>query len=266
MEFDWQVFFIDKGIVLASSLFNLLVGLLVIRFISGRLSVYFKKKIKDPTIALFLLNIIYGAMILILSIMVLTKLGVPSASLLTVLGAGSLAIGLSIKDSLSNIASGIMLIFLRPFRIGDSVEAGGVFGSILQVNLFSTKLKTANNQVIYLPNKNIMNGRIDNYSEMPTRRIDLPVGVSYSAKLDEVKAVLLDIINEDERILKSPEPYIGVTSLADSAVIISVRPWVNKGDYALVLARLQETIKNRFDEKGIAIPYPQMDVHLTKES
>jgi small conductance mechanosensitive channel len=265
IEFDWYGFLVNRGLDVAYSLMSLLIGLFVIRIIRGRLRDVLKKKVKDPTALLFVVNIAYGGMLLVLAIIVLTKLGVPSASLLTVLGAGSLAIGLALKDSLTNISSGILLIFLRPFRIGNTVEAGSVFGTVEQINLFTTQIKTANNQVCYVPNKNIMNGRIDNYSERKTRRVDLSIGISYGSDLSRAKVILQNLFEGEKRILKDPKPFIGVKDLADSAVVLCVRPWVKTPDYWPVLCELQEKIKLKFDEEGIEIPFPQMDINVQKQ-
>ncbi|MCK4502060.1 MAG: mechanosensitive ion channel, partial [Desulfuromonadales bacterium] len=174
-------------------------------------------------------------------------------------------IGLSLQGTLSNFASGIMLILFRPFKVGDFVEAGGVSGIIEEIQIFSTKMSSVDNKEITVPNGQIIGSTITNYSAKETRRVDLVIGVGYNDDLKKVREVLEDILSSDDRILKDPEPTIGVLELADSSVNFAVRPWVKSENYWPVLFATQETIKLRFDAEGISIPYPQQDLHIIKE-
>ncbi len=220
----------------------------------------------DPTLAGFLGNVAYGLIMAVVVIAALGELGVSTTSAAALLGGAGVAIGLSLKDQLSSFAAGVMLIMFRPFRVGDFVEAGGVSGTIEQIKIVATVMKTPNNQEITVPNHAIWGGNITNFSIRPTRRIDLPVGISYDSDFRKAKDILQNIAESDERVLKDPAPWLGVTELADSAVIISFRTWVNTPDFWQTRSDLIERIKLRFDEAGIGIPFPQMDVHLQQES
>lgn len=190
------------------------------------------------------------------------QLGLNVTSLLAVLGAAGLAIGLALKDSLSNFAAGVMLIFFRPFRIGDWVEAAGVSGEIEGITIFHTLMNSGDNKQIIVPNAKIYEGTITNYSTKPTRRIDLVIGVGYSDDLKQAKALIVSVMAADPRIMTEPAPLVAVDELADSSVNFVVRPWVAKGDYWSVRRGLIENIKASFDANGISIPFPQQDVYL----
>lgn len=265
-KFNSYKYLIEQGTSVGAALLILIIGLIIAKIVRARMRTVAKSRVKDPTAALFITNAVYGVLLLVLFIIVLTKLGVPSGSLLTILGAGSVAIGLAIKNSLSNVASGLLLIFLRPFRIGDFVDAGGVWGTVDQINLFTTRLKTTNNECVYLPNAQIMNNKIQNNSKNMTRRLDLTIGISYGSDIKKAKAITEELFKQEPRILKDPAPAVMVKELADSSVNLAVRPWVKKADYTGVMFDLLENIKLEFDKQGIEIPFPQMDVHLSKES
>ena len=192
------------------------------------------------------------------------QLGIETASLVAILAAAGLAIGLALQGSLANFASGVMLIIFRPLKVGDFVEAGGATGTVREIGIFTSILSSPDNKKIYVPNANLTGANIINYSAFGTRRIDLVAGVSYGDSLDLVKATLEQILAEDDRILTDPAPTIAVLELADSSVNFAVRPWVKEEDYWDVRFDTQEKIKQRFDEKGISIPFPQQDVHLIK--
>jgi small conductance mechanosensitive channel len=218
----------------------------------------------DTTLSNFLGNLIYYVLLAAVLIATINQLGVETTSLLAVLGAAGLAIGLALQGSLSNFASGVMIIGFRPYTVGDFIEAGGVSGVVEQVQIFTTIMRTGDNKKIIVPNSQIMAGEITNYSANPTRRVDLVAGCGYDDDLDQVRKVLEGIIAADDRILADPAPSIAVSELADSSVNFVVRPWVNSGDYWGVYCDLTEQIKKQFDAAGIAIPYPQRDVHVYK--
>ena len=194
----------------------------------------------------------------------INQLGIQTTSLLAILGAAGLAIGLALQGSLSNFAAGVMIVGFRPYRVGDVIEAAGVAGKVEEVQIFTTVLLTADNKTIIIPNSQVMAGEITNYSAQPTRRVDLVAGCGYGDDLDKVRDVLRDIVSADDRVLSDPAPTIAVSELADNSVNFVVRPWVQRDDYWNVYFDLTEQIKKRFDAEGISIPYPQQDVHLFK--
>ena len=219
----------------------------------------------ERTLINFLSNIVYYALLAAVIIAALNQLGVSTASFLTVIGAAGLAIGLALKDSLGNFSSGVMLILFRPFKIGDFVTVAGVSGTVEEINIFNTGMKTPDNQKIIVPNSSIMGNVITNVTANPIRRIDLVVGIGYGDKIDQAKDVLRRILAEESHILKDPAPAIAVSELADSSVNFVVRPWVKTEDYWTIRFDLMEKIKLQFDEAGINIPYPQQDVHMFVE-
>ncbi len=216
----------------------------------------------DRALTGFVGNLIYAAIATFAAIAALNKLGIQTTSLIAIVGAAGLAIGLALKDSLGNFAAGVMILIFRQFKAGDTIEAAGVLGTVETLNIFSTQLKTGDNKTIYVPNGKLLGDNIINYSAKPIRRVDLVIGVSYSSDLGHVKQVLTDILTHDDRILNDPEPTIGVLALADNSVNFAVRPWVASTDYWPVHFDLHAAIKSRFDDEGIGIPFPQRDVHL----
>lgn len=242
----------------------LIVGLLIAYAIKQRLHAFFRHSPGDQTVKLFLVNMLHGAVLLVLATIVLTQLGVPTTSLVALLGAGSIAIALAIKDSLSNIASGFLLIFLQPFKIGDVVELCGILGTVDQINLFTTRVKTPNYESIHFPNNKIMNDKIINKSFKGLRRIDMPISINYDADIKKARAIIMREIEKNDLLLGDPAPAVVVKSLADSAVVLAVRVFSKKENYATALYTLQEHIKLAFNEQGVAIPYPQLDVHLNQ--
>ncbi|MBU1233697.1 MAG: mechanosensitive ion channel, partial [Proteobacteria bacterium] len=189
-----------------------------------------------------------------------------TTSFLAILGAASLAIALALKDSLSNFASGVMLILFHPFKVGDVITAAGVTGTVQQIDIVSTVLITGDNQKIVVPNKTITSSTITNINAHPTRRIDLTVSIGYDDDIRQAKTTLDELVKADDRILTDPAPTIAVSELADSSVNLVVRPWVQTSDYWNVRFDLMEKIKLTFDERGISFPYPQQDVHMHQES
>ena len=223
-----------------------------------------KQKNVDQTLSMFLDNIIYYILMVVVILTALEQLGIETTSFLAILGAAGLAIGLALKDSLSNFASGVMIILFRPYKIGDVINAAGVTGKVKEIHLFNTEFTTPDNQKILVPNGAITAGSITNINAHDTRRVDLVIGIGYDDDIKKAKNLLHDIVNDNEKVLKDPAVTIAVSELADSSVNFIVRPWVQTADYWDVKFNLTETIKHRFDEEGISIPYPQSDVHLYK--
>ena len=221
-----------------------------------------EKKDIDALLITFTSNLAYLALLAIVIIAALGEIGVQTTSFIAIIGAAGLAIGLSLQNSLANFASGIMIIFFRPFKVGDFVEAGGISGIVEGIQIFSTQMRTGDNKAIIVPNSSITGGNITNYSAKETRRIDLVFGIGYDDNIKTAKQVLEDIISQDERILKDPAPVIAVSELGESSVNFVVRPWVKTEDYWDVCWDLTETVKLRFDEEKISIPFPQRDVHV----
>ncbi|MFP4313032.1 MAG: mechanosensitive ion channel family protein [Alphaproteobacteria bacterium] len=236
------------------------------KFIAKRvvkiLETLMRKSNIDNTLVSFAGNVIYGLALAFVVIAALSQLGINTTSLAAIVAAAGLAIGLSLQESLSNLASGVMIILFRPFKTGDYIEAAGTSGTVEEISIFTTHLKTPDNKCIIVPNGSIISGNITNYSAKPTRRIDLTFGIGYGDDLKKAKKILEKIVKDDKRILKEPEAVIAVSELADSCVNIVVRPWVNSADYWSVYFDLQENVKLQFDKEGISIPYPQQDMHI----
>ncbi|QUX98212.1 mechanosensitive ion channel protein [Marinomonas sp. CT5] len=251
---------------------NLVVGLVIFfmgKFIASKVSHWCENRLLkasvDQAVAGFASSILYALMFAGVALMALGQIGVETTSFIAILGAAGLAVGLALQGSLSNFASGVLIILLRPFRSGDFIDAGGQMGTVNRIELFHTYLRTPDNRVIIVPNSSVMNGSIVNFSREATRRLDLVIGISYDADIRLAKQIMEEIVNADERILKDPACLIAVSELADSSVNFFLRPWVASGDYWAVRADLLEKIKYTFDERGVGIPYPQMDVHVHKQ-
>jgi len=215
----------------------------------------------DQALTGFVGNLVNALVVTFAVIAALNKVGIQTTSLIAIVGAAGLAIGLALKDSMGNFAAGVMILIFKQFKAGDFIEAAGVLGVVETLNIFSTQLKTGDNKTVYVPNGKLIGDNIINYSTKPTRRIDMVVGVSYDADLSHVKKVLEDILAKESRVLEDPAPTIGVLELADNSVNFAFRPWVNAADYWGVHFDLHAALKTRFDEEGIGIPYPQRDVH-----
>ncbi|ACN15381.1 MscC4 [Desulforapulum autotrophicum HRM2] len=216
----------------------------------------------DPTIINFTGSLTYIALLVFVIIAALGQLGIQTTSFIAVVGAAGLAIGLALQGSLSNFAAGFLMIIFRPFTIGDFIEGGGVAGTVEEISIFTTILKTPDNKTVIIPNAKLTEGNIVNWTVKGTRRVDLVMGIGYDDDIDKAKQIMADVLAQEDRILKDPAPQIALTELADSSVNFVVRPWVNAADYWNVYCALTENIKKAFDANGISIPYPQRDVHL----
>lgn len=250
---------------LAIALAIFVIGRIVARVLSGIVRKILTKN-SDETLAKFLASIVYMLLMVMVVIAALGQLGVDTTGFAAILAAAGFAVGMALQGSLGNFASGVMLMFFRPVKVGDFVEAGGTSGVILEIGVFSTIMKTGDNKRIIVPNSGITGGNITNYSAHDTRRVDLVFGIGYDDDIKQAKELLNTIVNEHPKVLKDPAPTIAVSELADSSVNFVCRPWVNSADYWGVLFDLTETVKLRFDAAGISIPYPQTDVHLHKDA
>jgi len=260
---DWVSQF---GLKLIAAIVVFFVGKWLARKISNLLRRGMEKADTDPTLIGFVGNITYFGLLTMVVIAAVGQLGVQTTSFIAVLGAAGLAIGLALQGSLANFAAGVLMIIFRPFKAGDFVETAGTSGVVEEVQLFTTKMRTPDNKTVIIPNAQVTAGTITNYSARDTRRLDLVFGVGYGDDLDKVKRVILEVLGEEERLLKDPEPLVGVLNLGESSVDFAVRPWVNSADYWPVFFDLQEKMKKRFDQEGISIPFPQRDVHLFQQS
>ena len=255
----------NYGLPIVWAILIFIVGRIASRIISNSVAKIMVKSNVDETLVKFAKNMIYIALMIFVILAALGKLGIETTSFAAIIAAAGLAIGLSLQGTLGNFAAGVMLILFRPFKVGDFVEAGGVAGIIEEIQIFSTKMRSGDNKEVTVPNGQIIGSTITNYSAKETRRVDMVIGVGYNDDLKKVRSVLEDILNKDERILDDPAPTIGVAELADSSVNFVVRPWVKSADYWGVMFDTLETVKLRFDEEGISIPYPQQDIHVVKE-
>jgi Small-conductance mechanosensitive channel len=256
---EWTAFYSLK-IVAAAAIF--IVGRWIAKLLRNLVERIMTKGKVDETLVKFVGNITYVALIAIVVIAALNQLGVQTTSFIAIIGAAGLAVGLALQGSLANFAAGVLMIIFRPFKLGDYVEGAGAAGTVEEISIFTTHLRSLDNKTIIVPNAKITGDNIINYSAKDSRRLDLVFGVSYSDDLQKVKGVLYDILKNDDRILKDPAPTVGVLELADSSVNFAVRPWVRTGDYWILFFDLKEKIKERFDAESISIPFPQQDVHL----
>ena len=240
------------------------VGRLVVSTVVKVVEKFMSGRGMDDILVRFLTSILRWLLLLFVVIAALSQLGINTTSLVALLGAAGLAIGLSLQNSLSNFASGVMLIIFRPFTKGDVVEAGGATGSVDSISILTTTMTTPDNKEIIIPNSAVFSNNITNYSARPTRRVDMVFGIGYDDDIRQAKKLLEEIIAADDRVLAEPAPVIALGELADSSVNFLVRPWVNSADYWSLLWDTTETVKLKFDEAGISIPYPQMDIHVDK--
>lgn len=253
------------AINIIGALLIFIIGKWLARRIADLLATLMKKNNVDLTLVNFLKNLTYYILVVLVVVAAVGRLGVNTTSFLTIIGAAGLAIGLALKDSLSNFAAGVMLVLFRPFTIGDVVSTAGITAKVEKITIFNTLFCTADNQLVIVPNNKIISDIITNINAKDTRRIDLVVGISYTDDMVQTKDVLERLAKEDSRVLTDPETTVAVAELADSSVNLVFRPWVKTADYWAVRFDLTENIKNALDEAGISIPFPQQDVHLFVE-
>lgn len=236
------------------------IGKWIVRRIIGIATRLMHRNKLDSMLIQFLARVLYIVLLIALTIAVLDNAGIPTASVLAVFGAAGLAVGLALRDSLANFAAGIMLIVVRPFKIGDYIEVAGVAGTLTDINIFSTTLVTPDNRRIIIPNNQITQGVIVDYDSHDTRRIDLVLGIGYQDDPDRAIALIQRLLDSDPRILKDPAPRIAVSELGESSVNLIIRPWVKRADYWEVRWKLLKDLRNACDEAGISIPFPQREL------
>lgn len=257
-------YIVSYGIKFIMAIAIFIVGKWLAKVVSTFLGNSLEKKGVDITLVKFVKNIIYYILLIMVIIAALGQIGIQTASFVAIVGAAGLAIGLALQGSLANFAAGVLIILFRPIKTGDFVEVSGVMGSVSEISIFATTLLTGDNKTVIVANADVTGGNITNFSTEPTRRVDLVVGVAYDSNIEQVKNELKALADADERILKDKDVTIGVVELGDSSINLVFRPWVNSADYWGVYFDLNEKIKNRFEEAGIGIPYPTMDVNVVK--
>ncbi len=240
----------------------LIVGRIIARVVRDIFRKVLTKRNVEAAVVSFSSNVLYFLLMAVVIIAALEEIGFNTTSAVAIFGAFTLAIGFALQSSMGNFAAGVMILVFKPFKIGDFIQAGGIMGSVTDLSIFDTHLKTPDNKKIIIPNGQVTSGPITNFSHNDTRRMDLVVGVSYEDNLLKVKEVLCDILDKDDGVLKDPTYTVGVLEMADSSVNFAVRPWVKTAEYWDVYFRLQMAIKMRLDEEGISIPFPQQDVHM----
>jgi small conductance mechanosensitive channel len=238
---------------LISAFIILFVGIYVIRFINRLVKKLMAQRELDPTLTKFLADILNWVLRVLLFVTFISKLGIETSSFVAILGAAGLAVGLSLQGSLSNFAGGMLIILFKPFRVGDTIEAQGVIGTVTEIQIFVTKLISANNQTIFIPNGILSNGIITNFSVEGMRRVDLVFSLSYETNIKEAKEVVLEVMKSHSKVLKNPEPMVVVKDLSDSAIHLAIRPWSKNEDFGEVSSDILENCKAAFDKKGIII-------------
>ena len=256
----------EYGLKIVGAVLIFIVGRWVAGFLSRLAGKAMRRAKVDETLVRFVQNLCYVALLTFIIIAALAKMGLQTASFVAVLGAAGLAIGLALQGSLSNFASGVLMLIFKPIRVGDFVEAGGAKGSVKEIGIFTTILNSPDNVRIIVPNSQVTGSNISNYTVNGTRRVDMVIGVSYEDDLQKTKEVIEKVLAGDERILPDPSPVVAVSALADSSVNFVVRPWVKSADYWPTHFDLTAKIKVALEENGITIPFPQRDVHLKNGS
>lgn len=250
------------GLQFLGALAILILGFILINAFSRRLRKTFEKRDMDPSLQSFLRGGIIITLKVLLLISILAMVGIEMTSFIAIMGAAGLAIGLAMQGTLQNFAGGVIILLFKPFKVGDYIETQGYSGTVKEIQIFNTVLKTPDNKTIILPNSPVSTSSLINYSTEPQRRVEFTFGISYNDDIDKAKGILNQLIEADDRILTDPAPQIVVGGLADSSVNIIVRAWVNSADYWNVYFETLEAGKKAFDREGISIPFPQQDVHV----
>ena len=257
-------YLISNGLRIIFALFSLWVGFKLVNFLFKRIEKRLKGKNIDKTIADFSVNIGKITLKVILVISLATYIGIPTTSFVAILGAMSFAIGLALQGSFQNFAGGVLIIILRPFKIDDLIDVNSNLGIVNSIGIFYTKLMTLDNKLVVVPNSMIINNTLTNYSNNKVRRIEVTVGVAYGTDVDYVKKVIREIVNENEMLLKEPQPIIGLADFASSSINFDIKVYVKTPDFLLARYRLREDIKRVFNKKNIEFPFPHMDVNIYK--
>jgi small conductance mechanosensitive channel len=255
---------VTYGPKLIGAIITLIIGWWIIKVIQKTLRKTFEKREMEPSLRGFLNSMIGILLKVMLLVSVAGMMGVEMTSFIAILGAAGLAVGLALSGTLQNFAGGVMILLFKPFKVGDFIQAQGHMGSVNEIQIFNTILKTPDNKTIIIPNGGLSTSSMVNFSTEPRRRVDFTFGIAYGDDVDKAKEVLAKLINEDSRILQDPAPFIAVSELADSSVNLVVRVWAEAANYWGIFFELTEKVYKTFDKEGLNIPFPQMDVHLQK--
>lgn len=266
LQAAWLPLLLQYGSQALLALVTLLVGWWVIGRITVGVHLLLEKRTVDRTLHGFIGALVGIGLKVLLVVSVAGMVGVETASFIALIGAAGLAVGLALQGSLGNFAGGMLIIILRPFRAGEYIEAQGVAGTVESIQIFHTILLSPDNKTIIVPNGSLSNGNVINYSRQPTRRVDLNIGIDYGDNVKQARDILLSLARADERVLKDPEPAVWLVSLGDNSVNLSLRMWAKTEDYWGVYWSIIELAKERFDEEGITIPFPQRTVHLVSQA
>lgn len=256
----------ELAVMLVKALVILLIGWQAIKYLSRWFSRFLDKREVDPSLRTFLRNLFRNLLVALLVVTVLNTVGIEMTSFVAIIGAAGLAVGLALQGTLQNFAGGVIILTIKPFRVGDFIEAGGHAGTVKEIRIFQTVLATPDNIRVVIPNGALSNESVKNFSANPTRRVDMVFGIGYQDDIRKAKSILEEMVRGDKRVLDDPAPSVSVASLGDSSVNFNVRPWVKREDYWDIFWDFQQNVKLRFDEEGISIPFPQRDVHLYHEN
>jgi small conductance mechanosensitive channel len=255
---------IKYGVNIGTAILILVIGWIAIKYLIKIIHKIMDKREVDPSVIGFTLPLIRIGLKIILIITVIQRLGVETTSFLAVLGTAGLAIGLALQGTLSNFAGGVIILVLKPFRVGDFIEAQGYTGTVHTIKLFTTILKTVDNKTVIIPNGALANGNILNFTHEPTRRVDWIFSIGYGNDVNSAFAIIKELIADDKRIFSEPAPFVALHAMADSSVNLVVRVWANTEDYWDIFFDMNKRVYERFPEEGLSVPFPQMDIHLHK--
>jgi small conductance mechanosensitive channel len=256
---------VEYGPKLLLAIITLIVGLWLIKKFIGAINKVMDKKQMDSSLKSFVMSLAGITLKILLFISVMSMVGIAMTSFVAILAAAGFAIGMALSGTLQNFAGGVMILIFKPFKVGDFIEAQGYIGVVKEIQIFITTVTTVDNKTVIIPNGPLSTGSLINYSTEPTRRIDFTFGIAYGDDVQKARQIIMDIFDKDEYVLKDPAPFIGLVELADSSVNLAVRPWVKGDDYWDAYFQLNEKVYNAFNENGINIPFPQMDVHLQNQ-
>ena len=255
-------YLIPLGLKIIAAILIYVVGRWIIKLVKKAMTRFMERRHTDPTLNSFLISLVSALLIFFLIICIVGVLGINTSSLVALLASAGLAIGMALSGTLQNFAGGVMIMFFKPFKVNDYILAQGYEGTVKEIRIFNTYLKTRDNKIVILPNGPLSTGSMTNFSTLPTRRVDWTFSIAYGDDYDKAKAVLTRLCNEDQRILTSPEPFIELGQLNSSSVDIAVRVWTKSADYWDVFFAMNEKVYKTFAKEGLNIPFPQMDVHL----
>lgn len=265
---NWDLFteyIYSYGPKIVGAILVLIIGLWMIKLITNAFGKMMRKKNTDPSLQGFLKSIVSILLKVLLFLSVMGMVGIEATSFIAIIAAAGLAVGLALQGTLQNFAGGVIILLFKPFKLGDFIDGAGHMGTVKDIGIFTTILNTPDNKIVVIPNAQLSNSSLTNYSTMETRRVDFTFGIAYGDDYDNARKVLLDLINADDRIMNEPEPFIALSQLADSSVNIVVRVWAKGADYWGIFFDMNEKVYKTFNQKGLNFPYPQMDVHLMKE-